>query len=143
MIYASAAQRLRETSCDVLVTLGADTSYGILCTRLFSRVNKPVASPCSIESKGELANVEQIAEADLLHDEATAHWQQWFTKAGVSSSGAPRGPVFQDFNLLATAAIAGHGVALCPIEVWKAGNHERRFGRSLRQSRFSKRKAIF
>ncbi|MDK1378234.1 MULTISPECIES: LysR substrate-binding domain-containing protein [unclassified Sinorhizobium] len=117
VVYASAAQRLRETGCDVLVTLGADTSDGILCTRLFSRVNKPVASPRYIESKGDLMNVEQIAAADLLHDETTAHWQHWFTKAGVSSSGVPRGPVFQDFNLLATAAIAGHGVALCPVEV--------------------------
>ncbi|MNL61325.1 DNA-binding transcriptional activator GcvA [compost metagenome] len=30
-----------------------------------------------------------------------------------------RGPVFQDFNLLATAVIAGHGVALCPVEVFR------------------------
>lgn len=29
------------------------------------------------------------------------------------------GPIFQDFNLLATAVIAGHGVALCPIEVFR------------------------
>ncbi|WP_373880339.1 hypothetical protein [Martelella alba] len=29
------------------------------------------------------------------------------------------GPVYQDFNLLATAVIAGHGVALCPVEVFR------------------------
>ena len=29
------------------------------------------------------------------------------------------GPVFADFNILATAVIAGHGVALCPIEVFR------------------------
>ncbi|TIX35483.1 MAG: LysR family transcriptional regulator, partial [Mesorhizobium sp.] len=28
-------------------------------------------------------------------------------------------PVFADFNILATAVIAGHGVALCPIEVFR------------------------
>ena len=37
--------------------------------------------------------------------------------AGLAAAGADKGPVFQDFNLLATAAIAGHGVALCPVEV--------------------------
>jgi len=117
VVYATASQRLRETGCDVLITLGADTSDGILCTRLFSRINKPVASRRYLEGKGEFANAEQIAAADLLHDETIAHWQQWFSKAGVSPPRTPRGPVFQDFNLLATAAIAGQGVALCPVEV--------------------------
>ncbi|EPE93995.1 LysR substrate-binding domain-containing protein [Rhizobium grahamii] len=117
VVYATAAQHLRETGCDVLITLGADTSDGVQCTRLFSRVNKPVASPRYLDGKGSLTDAEEIAAADLLHDETTAHWQQWFTKAGVAPSRSRRGPVFQDFNLLATAAIAGHGVALCPVEV--------------------------
>lgn len=117
MVYAIAAQRLRETGCDVLITLGADATAGILCERLFSRVNKPVASPRYLEVKGNLANAQQIATADLLHDETVDHWQRWFTKAGVPPPRILRGPVFQDFNLLATAAIAGHGVALCPVEV--------------------------
>ncbi|APG86327.1 glycine cleavage system transcriptional activator [Sinorhizobium americanum CCGM7] len=116
VIYATAAQRLRETGCDVLITLGADKSDGVLCERLFSRVNRPVASPRYLERKDGLNNAEAIAGADLLHDETTRHWQDWFAKAGLQLA-APRGPVFQDFNLLATAAIAGHGVALCPVEV--------------------------
>ncbi|WFU51653.1 LysR substrate-binding domain-containing protein [Sinorhizobium terangae] len=117
VVYAMAEQRLRETGCDVLITLGADTSDGVLCTRLFSRVNKPVASPRYLEGKSDLTSAEQIATADLLHDETITHWEQWFSKAGLLPGRAPTGPVFQDFNLLATAAIAGHGVALCPVEV--------------------------
>ncbi|ACP27066.1 transcriptional regulator, LysR family [Sinorhizobium fredii NGR234] len=116
VVYAMAAQRLRETGCDVLITLGADLSDGVLCERLFSRVNRPVASPRYLERKGRLDDAERIAHADLLHDETTAHWQTWFARAGLQTTAA-RGPVFQDFNLLATAAIAGHGVALCPVEV--------------------------
>ncbi|HXV31325.1 MAG TPA: LysR substrate-binding domain-containing protein [Sinorhizobium sp.] len=117
VVYATAEQRLRETGCDVLITLGADTSEGVACERLFSRRNRPVASPRCLERKGNPAGAQQIATMDLLHDETTAHWQQWFAKAGVPQPRAPKGPVFQDFNLLATAAIAGHGVALCPVEV--------------------------
>ncbi|PDT83533.1 LysR substrate-binding domain-containing protein [Sinorhizobium sp. BJ1] len=117
VVYAMAAQRLRETGCDVLITLGADLSDGVVSDRLFSRINRPVASPRYLEREGRLATAQQIATADLLHDETTAHWQQWFARAGIVPPGAPKGPVFQDFNLLATAAIAGHGVALCPVEV--------------------------
>ncbi len=117
VVYAMAEQRLRETGCDVLITLGADTSEGVTSERLFSRVNRPVASPRYLERKGRLVSDRDISNADLLHDEKVSHWQQWFRQAGLSDIHADRGPVFQDFNLLATAAIAGHGVALCPVEV--------------------------
>lgn len=117
VVYAMAEQRLRETGCDVLITLGADSFEGVVCHRLFSRSTQPVASPRYLERKGSINHATQIATADLLHDETTVHWAQWLDKAGVSLTQTLRGPVFQDFNLLATAAIAGHGVALCPVEL--------------------------
>lgn len=117
VVYATAEQRLRETGCDVLITLGADISENVQSERLFSRINRPVASPRYLERKGGLFNDRDIADADLLHDEKTTHWQQWLRHAGIFKPDAPKGPIFQDFNLLATAAIAGHGVALCPVEV--------------------------
>lgn len=117
VMYAMAEQRLRETGCDALITLGADMAEGVRCERLFSRVNRPVASPRYLERKGGLVGDQDIAKAELLHDEKVAHWQEWFRMAGLAAAGADKGPVFQDFNLLATAAIAGHGVALCPVEV--------------------------
>ncbi|MGF6173445.1 LysR substrate-binding domain-containing protein [Ensifer sp. 4252] len=120
VLYAMAEQRLRETGCDVLITLGADLSVGAQCDRLFSRANRPVASPRYIERKGGLDTPQAIATADLLHDETTVRWQEWFATAGLPIVRPPlRGPVFQDFNLLATAVIAGHGVALCPVEVFR------------------------
>ncbi|MEI2299097.1 LysR substrate-binding domain-containing protein [Ensifer sp. MJa1] len=119
VVYAMAEQQLRETGCDVLITLGADRSDGTRSDRLFSRINRPVASPRYLERAGDLRTPQAIASADLLHDETTSRWRDWFARAGQASGQALRGPVFQDFNLLATAAIAGHGVALCPIEVFR------------------------
>lgn len=119
VIYAMAEQRLRQTGCDVLITLGADGSDGVQNDRLFSRANRPVASPRYIERKGALDTADAIAAVDLLHDETATRWRDWFAKAGQPMTGPPRGPVFQDFNLLATAVIAGHGVALCPVEVFR------------------------
>jgi LysR family glycine cleavage system transcriptional activator len=60
-----------------------------------------------------------ISTAHLLHDETPAAWEEWFAKAGLRPQGMTRGPIYQDFNLLSTAVIAGHGVALCPIEVFR------------------------
>ncbi|MGO6908119.1 LysR substrate-binding domain-containing protein, partial [Rhizobium ruizarguesonis] len=60
-----------------------------------------------------------LAGADLLHDESVDGWKEWFRKAGQKAPEPLRGPIFQDFNMLATAVIAGHGVALCPIEVFR------------------------
>jgi DNA-binding transcriptional LysR family regulator len=59
------------------------------------------------------------AAADLLHDESMDGWKEWFRQAVVKAPDPIRGPIFQDFNMLATAVIAGHGVALCPVEVFR------------------------
>ncbi|WP_104667964.1 LysR substrate-binding domain-containing protein [Ensifer adhaerens] len=119
VVYAMAEQRLRETGCDILITLGADPTGGIRSDPLFSRINRPVASPRYLERKGELNGAQAIASADLLHDETVSRWRDWFARAGVAAGQTLRGPIFQDFNLLATAVIAGHGVALCPVEVFR------------------------
>ncbi|WP_371826574.1 LysR substrate-binding domain-containing protein [Ensifer sp. PDNC004] len=119
VVYAMAEQQLRQTGCDVLITLGADKSEGTRSDRLFSRINRPVASPRYLERKGALTSPQAIASADLLHDETTSRWRDWLARAGQEAAQTLRGPVFQDFNLLATAVIAGHGVALCPVEVFR------------------------
>lgn len=117
VIYAKASDRLADLDADVLITVTAGNEAGTTNRKLFSRINRPVASPHYLAGMfgREPAN---IARADLLHDENTANWTQWFGRAGVSPMPAMKGPIFQDFNLLATSVIAGHGVALCPIEVF-------------------------
>jgi len=118
IVYARAQDAFDEEACDVLITLGAAKGPDLASTRLFSRVNRPVASPHYLVAHPQATSADGIAAADLLHDETPAAWAAWFEKAGVPAQKA-RGPVFQDFNLLATAVIAGHGVALCPVEVFR------------------------
>ena len=55
-----------------------------------------------------------VARLPLLHDTDGAGWRDWFAAAGLADSGPSDGPVFQDFNLLRAAALAGQGAALCP-----------------------------
>ena len=119
VLYAMGEQRFREADCDVLITLGEDKSETRECTRLFSRANRPVASRSYLARRGKPQTAREIAAADLLHDETPDRWLNWCRKAGLQPDGPLRGPVFQDFNLLATAVIAGHGIALCPTEVFR------------------------
>lgn len=51
----------------------------------------------------------------LLHDTDMSGWQAWFNRAGLEGQAPSGGPVFADFNLLRAAALAGQGVALCPL----------------------------
>ncbi|GLS18671.1 LysR family transcriptional regulator [Labrys miyagiensis] len=117
--YARASQKLPLGDLDVLITLGRDEAAQVKNTAIFSRANKPVTSPAYLTRFGPIAGPADIARADLLHDEGKSGWEEWFRKAGAPAPFPLNGAVFQDFNLLATAVIAGHGVALCPTEVFR------------------------
>jgi DNA-binding transcriptional LysR family regulator len=118
VLHAKAEERLRDADYDVLITMGDDSSGDVERRRLFSRASKPVCSPHYLARVGRLATPRAILDkADLLHDESRTFWSDWFAGAGIKPKGELRGPVFQDFNLLGTAVIAGHGVALCPVDV--------------------------
>lgn len=51
----------------------------------------------------------------LLHDTDHSGWSAWFRRSGVPLPAQPAAPVFEDFNLLRAATLAGQGVALCPL----------------------------
>ncbi|TGQ09968.1 MULTISPECIES: LysR substrate-binding domain-containing protein [unclassified Mesorhizobium] len=116
--YAKAEDRLEDDN-DILITLGADPSPHVTSLKLFSRISRPACSPHYLARKGRLETVAAIGAADLLHDETRQGWQEWFSKARIEGRDVGSGPVFADFNILATAVIAGHGVALCPVEVFR------------------------
>ena len=57
----------------------------------------------------------EMLACGLLHDTDATGWRAWFDAAGASEVEVAAGPVFEDFNLLRAAALAGQGVALCPL----------------------------
>lgn len=114
--YSRAHELFDPERHDVLITHQHIPSKNIAHAMLFSRTNKPVASPQYLAQKRCDA---QLNHATLLHDEFVSAWEAWFEEADLHPEGLIHGPVYQDFNLLATAVIAGHGVALCPVEVFR------------------------
>lgn len=114
--YSRAHEAFDPEKHDVLITHKNSNAEGIASHKLFSRINKPVASPRYLETSRCDA---RLNNAMLLHDEVISAWEEWFIRAGYRPENLTHGPVYQDFNLLATAVIAGHGVALCPTEVFR------------------------
>ena len=120
VLYAQAGEKLTDGDYDMLITLGEDKAASSVSQLIFPRENFPVCSPHYLAQHPNLHSPTEILQAELLHDDTEDGWRRWAKRAGVNSSlvetGA--GPVFQDSNLLVTAAIAGHGVALCPPRIF-------------------------
>lgn len=76
----------------------------------------PVCSPSLLDRlESPAPGVEEILSLGLLHDTDFSGWRGWLLRAGHAAPPKAGGPVFEDFNLLRAAALAGQGVALCPI----------------------------
>ncbi|MBA5777663.1 LysR family transcriptional regulator [Stappia sp. F7233] len=80
---------------------------------LLSGHTQPVCSPAHLQRHGPFDKPADFARARLLHDEKRSDWRIWLAENGLARELADTGPVFQDFNLLVSAVVAGHGVALC------------------------------
>lgn len=119
VLYASPNERLNDGELDILITFGEDNSRDVNARRLFSRMSKAVCSPGFLQIYGPLHGNQDIARLPRLHDEDTKAWEEWTARAGLERREPANSIAFQDFNLLATAVIAGHGVALCPVEVFR------------------------
>lgn len=77
----------------------------------------PVCSPAYMERLRDTPSPQDLLNADLLHDCDTIGWERWFEKAGVETESPLVGDVYEDFGLLGAAALAGQGVALCPMHL--------------------------
>lgn len=117
--YAHGFQKFDAGQHDALVTLSDPKDSRFDTVQLFSRVNRPVASALYLEKHPELLRPDGLGRADLLHDETRQSWSEWFASAGMEHVAISRGPVYQDFNLLAGSIFAGHGIGLCPVEIFR------------------------
>ncbi len=82
-------------------------------TQLQSGSTRAVCSPAYLERCGPFSDPIDFHAANLLHDESRSDWRFWLQENNLPAKLADAGPVFDDFNLLVSAVVAGHGVALC------------------------------
>ncbi|MBB5224245.1 DNA-binding transcriptional LysR family regulator [Amaricoccus macauensis] len=86
---------------------------GMAVTRFLPGRTVPVAAP----HLGRPETPEAMLAAGLLHDTDASGWRAWLDAAGAADVEVAPGPMFEDFNLLRAAALAGQGVALCPLAI--------------------------
>ncbi len=115
--YAEAFQLFDPERHDILITHLEQVPEGVQVTRIFNRTSKPVASAAYVRERSGLMEG-RLEGARLLHDASTQDWEDWFAVAGFHPIRVTHGPVYPDFTFLCTAVLAGHGVALCPVEVF-------------------------
>ncbi|HBY4414948.1 TPA: hypothetical protein MIU36_23565 [Klebsiella pneumoniae] len=119
--YATAGHDVDLTDTDVLIDYYDGTYEGpYSVTHLLSGEVKPVCSPAYLKTAAGPDGILDFSCATLLHDEDRRCWSRWAQRAGLRTGEIDDGIIFADFNLLSIAAIAGHGVALCPVSLISA-----------------------
>lgn len=118
VVYAFAGQKLDFDEIDIAVLWGPPDQWeGCRSTKLLPGATAPICNPIFLDREGPLDVPQAILGKPLLHDEDRLDWQNWMRHVGLKHAGPAPGPIFQDFNLLRAATLAGQGVALCPLSL--------------------------
>lgn len=99
---------------DLAINYGDWSEAPAGATRFLSGVSVPVASVMYLDQHGPFNQPADLLKTTLLHDQDRKAWPQWFKAAGVTLKASLAGPLFEGFNMLHSAILAGQGVGLAP-----------------------------
>ncbi|TKB43515.1 transcriptional regulator GcvA [Thalassotalea mangrovi] len=100
---------------DIAFYYGRGHWPGLIADKMMTEYLQPVCSPAFLEdlsSKGQLAQISDLAEHTLLHDTSRRDWKRFFKNIGISTGNVDRGPIFSHTALVLQAAVYGQGIAL-------------------------------
>ncbi|WJS87059.1 LysR substrate-binding domain-containing protein [Paracoccus sp. TOH] len=118
VIYAHHGHEIDFGDVDLAFTFAAarPMGAGFRSEPFLSGISVPVCSPALLDGEAvESLTPQRMLGLGLLHDADPAGWQTWLRRAGQPLPETLPGPIFEDFNLLRAAALAGQGVALCSL----------------------------
>jgi LysR family glycine cleavage system transcriptional activator len=114
IVTGKALVNFSRDDVDVAVRHGLGIYPGLRSDRVISVELVPVAAAELVERRGMPASAMDLMSWPLLHEPERQDWHLWFQAQGVHEIALPRGPTFDDSNLLLQAALAGQGAALLP-----------------------------
>ena len=99
---------------DAAIHFGQPHWPGAVCELLMREECVPVCSPAYLRRE-RIADPVDLTRVTLLQQSTrSTGWAEWFASAGVDMGNALRGPRFEQFAMVAQAAVAGLGVGLIP-----------------------------
>jgi LysR family transcriptional regulator, glycine cleavage system transcriptional activator len=99
---------------DAAIHFGAPHWAGAACAYLMHEAVVPVCSPAFAE-RHAIRQPDDLAAVVLLQQSTRpTQWAEWFEQVGVAGAPALRGPRFEQFAMIAQAAVSGLGAALLP-----------------------------
>jgi LysR family glycine cleavage system transcriptional activator len=97
---------------DAAVRWGRGTWDGVDAQPLMGAWAVPLCSPALIDGTSPLRKPADLVHHTLLHETDYQEWTEWLAAAGVYQVDGHRGPVINDPNIVAQAAVEGRGVLM-------------------------------
>ncbi len=114
LLHAYQDQRVDFDDVDLAIVYGDWDDAPPGATRLMSGLSAPICSAMYADQHGPFREPSDLQRTTLLHDEDRRSWLNWFKAAGIKVKETQPGPIFDGFNLLHSAILAGQGVGLAP-----------------------------
>jgi LysR family glycine cleavage system transcriptional activator len=121
---------LAKGAADIAIRFGVQTAGDLASHRLFDEELCAYCSPSLATGQPGIKRLEDLEKVTLIHwdlsqfEWATATrkwmgWPQWLAHLGASHIRPGDGPHFRDYNLAVQAAIAGQGVILGSLPIFR------------------------
>lgn len=129
LMHAVYGQPIDFDDVDIAITYGDWSEAPSGAQKFLEGVSVPVCSASYFKQHGPIERPEQLLQHTLLHDLDRHPWLRWFRSAGLNPGGLLPGPLFEGFNLLHSAMLAGQGVGLAPTAILRNDLEEGRLVR--------------
>lgn len=103
-----------QVPLDAAIHFGTPHWAGAVCEYLMHEQVVPLCSP-GYQKQHRILQIQDLSSVVLLHQTTRpTQWADWFEQVGTDSAHALRGPRFEQFAMIAQAAVSGLGAALLP-----------------------------